>query len=169
MDRWTEGQTPEGIPYYPATVMWQCKKPNESVHDKTYKMACAPSEASDQPEHPPSLIRVFAVRMKKAWVLSYQFKKQFISSEANSSLLMGCPLDNEAKNILHRILFNWSTFLFEFLTPLSTIFQSCCDGVWTWRWELIPYYSAAPLLYHNADIVMILPAVILYWQWSDSS
>ena len=33
-------------------------------------MTCAPSEDSDQPGHPPSLIRVFAVRMKKAWVLS---------------------------------------------------------------------------------------------------
>ena len=33
--------------------------------------ACAPSEDSDQPVHPPSLIRVLAVRMKKAWVLSY--------------------------------------------------------------------------------------------------
>ena len=32
---------------------------------------CAPSEDSDQPGHPPGLIRVFAVRMKKAWVLSY--------------------------------------------------------------------------------------------------
>ena len=32
---------------------------------------CAPSEDSDQPGHPPSLIRVFAVRMKNAWVLSY--------------------------------------------------------------------------------------------------
>ena len=31
----------------------------------------APSEDSDQPWHPPSLIRVFAVRMKKALVLSY--------------------------------------------------------------------------------------------------
>ena len=26
-------------------------------------MACAPSEDSDQPGHPPSLIRVFAVRL----------------------------------------------------------------------------------------------------------
>ena len=26
---------------------------------------CAPSEDSDQPVHPPSLIRVFAVRLKK--------------------------------------------------------------------------------------------------------
>ena len=39
-------------------------------------MACAPSEDSDQPGHPPSLIRVFAVRMKKAWVLSYPMSAQ---------------------------------------------------------------------------------------------
>ena len=32
---------------------------------------CAPSEDSDQPGHPPSLIGVFAVCMKKAWALSY--------------------------------------------------------------------------------------------------
>ena len=37
---------------------------------------CAPSEDSDQPGHPPSLIRVFAVRMKKAWVLSYPMSAQ---------------------------------------------------------------------------------------------
>ena len=30
--------------------------------DKTKKMACAPSEDSDQPGHLPSLIRVFTVR-----------------------------------------------------------------------------------------------------------
>ena len=43
----------------------------EPLHDKTNKMACAHSEDSDQPWHPPSLLRVFAVRMKKAWVFSY--------------------------------------------------------------------------------------------------
>ena len=37
---------------------------------------CAPSEDSDQTGHPPSLIRVFAVRMKKAWVLSYPLSAQ---------------------------------------------------------------------------------------------
>ena len=37
---------------------------------------CAPSEDSDQSGHPPSLIRVFAVRMKKAWVLSYPLSAQ---------------------------------------------------------------------------------------------
>ena len=35
-----------------------------------------PSEDSDQPGHPPSLIRVFAVRMKKVWVLSYPLSAQ---------------------------------------------------------------------------------------------
>ena len=48
----------------------------ESPHDKTKKMAYAPSEDSDEPGHPPSLIRVFAVRMKKAWVLSYPLNAQ---------------------------------------------------------------------------------------------
>ena len=40
-----------------------CAKENiyEPPHDKTNKMACAPSEDSDQPGHPPSLIRVFVV------------------------------------------------------------------------------------------------------------
>ena len=37
---------------------------------------CAPSEDSDQPGHPPSLIRVFAVYMKKPWVLSYPLRAQ---------------------------------------------------------------------------------------------
>ena len=43
-----------------------CRQPdnkNEPPHDKTNKLTCAPSEDSDQPGHPPSLIRVFAVRM----------------------------------------------------------------------------------------------------------
>ena len=49
---------------------------NRPPHDKTNKMTCAPSEDSDQPHHPPSLIRVFAVRMKKAWVVSYLLSAQ---------------------------------------------------------------------------------------------
>ena len=34
------------------------------AHDKTYKIACAPSEYSDQLGHPPSLIRIFLL---SAW------------------------------------------------------------------------------------------------------
>ena len=43
---------------------------NEMQHDKTNKVT-APSKDSNQPGYLPSLISVFAVRMKKAWVLSY--------------------------------------------------------------------------------------------------
>ena len=49
---------------------------NEPQHDKINKVACAPSEDSDQPGQPPSLIRVFAIRMKKALVLSYPMSAQ---------------------------------------------------------------------------------------------
>ena len=43
---------------------------------QTQKSDCAPSKDSDQPGHPPSLIRVFAVRMKKHWTLSYPLSAQ---------------------------------------------------------------------------------------------
>ena len=47
------------------------QKLNEPQHDKTNKMISAPSEDSDQPGHPLSLIKVLAVCMKKPWVLNY--------------------------------------------------------------------------------------------------
>ena len=45
---------------------------NEPQHNRirTNKMTCTSSKDSDQPGHPPSLIRVFAVCMKKPLVLS---------------------------------------------------------------------------------------------------
>ena len=54
----------------PRSQKWDARLIIEPPHDKINKVACAPSEDSDQPGHPPSPIRVFAVRMKKAWVLS---------------------------------------------------------------------------------------------------
>ena len=62
----------------------------EPPHDKTNKMACAPSEDTDQPGHLPSLIRVFAVRMKKAWVLSYP-----LSAQLRQIRLGRCPGQSE--------------------------------------------------------------------------
>ena len=63
----------------------------ETAHDKTNKMACAPSEDSDQPRHLPSLIRVFAVGMKKVWVLSYP-----LSAQQRLIRLGGCPGRSES-------------------------------------------------------------------------
>ena len=48
----------------------------EPQHDKTNERICAPSKDSDQPGHPPILIRVFAVRMNKPWALSYPLSAQ---------------------------------------------------------------------------------------------
>ena len=57
--------------FCPRYILWVFLSRIEPQHDKTNKMTCAPSEVSDQLGHPPSLIRVFAVRMRKYWVLSY--------------------------------------------------------------------------------------------------
>ena len=61
----------------------------EPPHDKTNKMTCAPSEDSDQSGHPPSLMRVFAVRMKKHWALYYTIERAY--SEDSDQILGGCP------------------------------------------------------------------------------
>ena len=58
----------------------------EHAYDKTSKITCAPSEDSDQPGRMPSLIRVFAVRMNKPWVLSYP-----LSVQRRLIRLGGCP------------------------------------------------------------------------------
>ena len=67
-------------------LFWRRSLTIESPHDKTNKMACAPSEDSDQPGHPPSLIRVFAVHNKKDWVLRYP-----LSAQWRLIRLGGCP------------------------------------------------------------------------------
>ena len=48
----------------------------EPPYQKNKQNDCAPSEDSDQPEHPPSLIRVFAVRLEKARILRYPLSTQ---------------------------------------------------------------------------------------------
>ena len=59
---------------------------NEPLHDKTNKMTCAPSQDSDPPGNPPSLIRVFVVRMKNLWALNY-----LLSAVKTLISLGGCP------------------------------------------------------------------------------
>ena len=49
------------LPFLICVLIFKLKTKYEPPHDKTNKMACAPSKDSDQPGHPPSLIRVFAV------------------------------------------------------------------------------------------------------------
>ena len=69
----------------------------DTAHDKTYKMAYVPSEDSDQPGHPTSLIS--AVGMKKAWVFSYQ-----LSTQQRLIRLGGYPGWSESSLGAHAIL-----------------------------------------------------------------
>ena len=71
---------------------------------------CAPSEDSDQPGHPPSLMRVFAVSMKKAWVLSYPSSTQGSLWSVQSDLSLRwahmplCWFCHEAAHIKYSLL-----------------------------------------------------------------
>ena len=50
--------------------MWWSVSIWAATRQNSTKWLCV-SEDSEQPGHPPSLIRVFAICMKKAWILSY--------------------------------------------------------------------------------------------------
>ena len=78
---------------------WKSLYSFEPPYDKTNKMTCAPSEDSDQPGHPPSLIRVFADRMRKTFVLSYP-----LSAAKTLMRLGGCPGWFESLLGAHHIL-----------------------------------------------------------------
>ena len=74
-------------------------------------MACAPSKDSYQPGHPPSLMRVFTVRLKKAKILSYPLSAQqrlwsdWVDAQADLSLHLAhmpfCWFCHEAAQIVH--------------------------------------------------------------------
>ena len=70
---------------------------------------CAPSEDSYQPGHPPSLIRVFAVRMKKAWVFSYPLSAQrrlwSDLADAQADLSLRCAHSHFVGCVMSRLKF----------------------------------------------------------------
>ena len=95
----------------------------EPPHDKTNEMACAPNENSDQPGHPPSLIRVFAVRMKKPWLPIERTAKTLIR-------LGGCPGWSESSL--------GATFILLVLSCRGSYFNvlsGCCIYEWIWSTE----------------------------------
>ena len=97
----------------------------EPPHDKTNKMTCAPKEDSDQPGHPPSLIRVFAVRSMGSWGpnVSSCGQRRLWSDWANAqadlslrwayrSLCWFCP---EAAHVYSRVGKQWPLVTFVIL------------------------------------------------------
>ena len=84
------------------------------VHDKTNIMTFRPSEDSDQPGHPPSLIRVFAVPIKKSWVLSYP-----LSAQRRLIRLCGCA--GRAGHFDGFVVLRLIYYTLDFLTCVNNI------------------------------------------------
>ena len=78
---------------------YNCKSWHLSLCTRKQTTWCEHSEDSDQPRHLPSLNRVFAVCMKKAWVLSYPLGAQW-----RLIRLGGCPGWSESSLGAHVIL-----------------------------------------------------------------
>ena len=76
---------------------------------QSQQCGCASSEDSDQPWHPPSLIRVFAVCMKKAWVLSYPLSAQRRLrsdwADAQADLSLRCAHSHIVGFVMSRLIF----------------------------------------------------------------
>ena len=88
---------------------------------------CAPSKDSDQPGHAPSLIRVFAVRMKKHWVLSYPLRElwrlwsDWADAQADLSLLWrkGHFVGFVLKWLIFHVFYNSPFFMVDLLVEIE--------------------------------------------------
>ena len=87
---------------------------------------CAPSEDSDQSGHPPYLIRVFAVHIKKAWVLSYP-----LSATAKTLIRLGGSWAIAARTVIllffvcvFCLFFSWGGSVLIDLPKWNTIGRS---------------------------------------------
>ena len=123
---------------------------NEMPRDKTNKMVVRPAKTqislgriwdlivsvpdhclsfyfSDQPGYPPSLIRVFAVRMNKAWVLSYHLR-----TAKTLIRLGGCPGWSESSLDAH----SFSGFVMRRLKCLSHSLPSVLRGSILKTWSV---------------------------------
>ena len=107
----------------------------EPARDKTNKAACAPSEDSDQPGHPPSLIRVFAVHMKKPWALSYS-----LSAAKNLIRFGGCPGWSESS--LCAYSFCWFCYVAAHFIVLVSVMENIISVCWrlVWSWKQNPIF-----------------------------
>ena len=81
------------------TSVWIASTQYEPPRDKTNKITCAPSEDSDQPGHPPSLIRVFAVRS-----MGSQGQALFMRTAKTLIKLCRCPGWAESSSGAHATL-----------------------------------------------------------------
>ena len=104
-------------------------------------MTYAPSEDSNQAEHLPLLIRVFAVRMKKPWDLncSMSGKRRLWSDWADAQAELSLRWAHRSGTGKEVGWLRWG------LTSQSTIFQSCRDGAIA-SWIINQYFRGVKCL-----------------------
>ena len=147
-------------------------------------MACVPSKDSDQPGHPPSLIGVFTVRVKKPWALGYsesaqrRLRSAWADAQADLSLCWAyisfCWFCHEVAHL--SFLFYFASVKVVTLWPLEHILlililfvmpasASCDIGV-----HLSIHISASmnmkPLAVTNHKIYS---SYLVYFRWASSS
>ena len=142
-------------------------------------MACAPSEDSDQPGHLPSLIRVFAVRMKKHRVLSYPWSalRRLWSDQADAQADLSlrwahrpfCWFFREAALFRYCILFG----LYMYITSVYRKFpkysdtQNICSNdskIWTmWLYHRVMSPNDADRMANSVDPDQTAPRSSLIW------
>ena len=85
---------------------------------------CAPSKDSDQPGHPPCLIRVFAAHMKKHWVLIYPMSAQWRLwsdwADAQVDLSLRWAHTHFVRFVMSRLIYTLRDFL-KYLNPLALL------------------------------------------------
>ena len=110
-----------------------------------------PSEDSDQPGHLPNLIRVFAVRVKKAWVLSYPLSAQWrlwsdwADAQADLSLrwvhshfvgfVMSWLICSASLTLLHTWDISWDIYNCD--TTEGLVMILAFSGVFLWVWHFL--------------------------------
>ena len=107
-------------------------------------MICAPSDHSDQPRHPPSLISIFTVGMKKAWFLSYPLSAQrrFCSNWADAQADLS---------------FRWAQ------RPFCLFLSWGGSCIVLWNWIVITYCAAASWTW-LVSIIMLISRLIFSFE-----
>ena len=116
---------------------------SEPAHCKTYNKTCATSENSDQPAHLRSLMRVFAARMKKAWVLSYPLSAQqrLWSNWADAQADLSLHWANiRFVGFITRWLINIYTILHNFNTVQNVHHREFIFSVCRGHWALFKFF-----------------------------
>ena len=125
---------------------------------------CAPSDDSDQPGHPPSLIRVFAVRMKKPWVLSYPLSASEDTDQTGRVPRLIWVFAGRTVTLLvlsyaaHYSLFQTIRLEQNFLNPITPLYeQKDADQ----PAQLCSPISVCIILYLHSAILIVSSSVIL--------